>query len=386
MSSTFIICLFSSISTLLTGFALLVASALLKGEKIIRQLAWMIMAIGAALLFQTQNLDGRYGLSLVLPWIIYSMFPIWAWLRLRDELEKTTTVRVQLAYFAVVSSCMLIGFFLPSRAYQVMALAQLCIAVAYLACFHSAVLLTYLRRDFAVAQVALCAGLATVIRLPGPIFVLFHSGSDSFYQSQNHVSLHFASAFWLLTIAAFSVVMTILTRMHRTAELVGMADPLTQVLNRRGLEKHMAEIKSGKSAQNTEMRTGVIALDIDNFKPINDRYGHLEGDLVLIEFAKRLSYALRSQDVVARTGGEEFVVLISNADTVRLDEICERLRVSIEERGFQLSNGELVAVTASVGASQASSQDKSAISAAIRSADDALYRAKAEGRNRVVRA
>lgn len=123
----------------------------------------------------------------------------------------------------------------------------------------------------------------------------------------------------------------------------------------------------------------VIACDIDHFKLINDRYGHLKGDNVLVGFAAALTNSLRSSDVISRVGGEEFLILVQRADEDSAREIAEKLRARVEQLDIEgLAEG----ITASFGVVVA--KHYSDLHAAIATADAYLYRAKKEGRNRIV--
>jgi diguanylate cyclase (GGDEF)-like protein len=124
----------------------------------------------------------------------------------------------------------------------------------------------------------------------------------------------------------------------------------------------------------------LLMIDIDHFKSINDRYGHPEGDIVLKKFAKIISDSVRKVDIAARYGGEEFAVILPETDLPGAEKVAENLRMLIERENFPLASGPLN-VTASIGV--ASWNKKDGKMAFINKADIALYRAKAEGRNRV---
>ena len=156
-------------------------------------------------------------------------------------------------------------------------------------------------------------------------------------------------------------------------------DYLTGVNNRR----HVMEL--GQRMLSTHIRYGrslsVLLLDIDHFKSVNDRYGHDVGDMVLNQFAKIALSKLRLSDIFGRFGGEEFIVVLHDTEYRQALEIADRIRESVYASG-QNSGGEYPAVTVSIGV--ASNCDSSEFDEIIKNADDALYRAKNEGRNRVV--
>ena len=166
---------------------------------------------------------------------------------------------------------------------------------------------------------------------------------------------------------------------HRTneAEELGKkanTDPLTGISNRRAAGAWLEDMS--KSAR----RCAVIFIDIDHFKSINDNHGHDIGDAVLQEFAKLLRNRVRSHDMVARWGGEEFVILLSSLTKEEAVSVAENLRKQIEQADVP----NLPNVTASFGVSH--SQSGESVEATIKAADEALYRAKSGGRNQVCEA
>ena len=167
---------------------------------------------------------------------------------------------------------------------------------------------------------------------------------------------------------------------ERLNELQALAllDPLTRLPNRRFLETHL-------QARLEELRRnqwpfGVMFIDVDHFKSVNDRYGHEAGDETLKMVARTLAGHARSFDVIGRWGGEEFLAVIANSpDNRRLVEIGNRLRVLVERSGMRQYPD--LHVTLSIGASLARAEDS--VETLLRRSDDLLYQAKAAGRNRV---
>jgi diguanylate cyclase (GGDEF)-like protein len=121
----------------------------------------------------------------------------------------------------------------------------------------------------------------------------------------------------------------------------------------------------------------LLMLDLDRFKAINDTYGHLVGDRVLIELTRRLGHHLREVDILARWGGEEFMILMPHGGAREAVHAAEKLRALVAERAFP----EVGAVTVSIGVAEYRPRERD--DAWIKRADDALYAAKAGGRNRV---
>ena len=126
----------------------------------------------------------------------------------------------------------------------------------------------------------------------------------------------------------------------------------------------------------------IAICDVDHFKSINDNLGHLRGDKVLKLVARELSRRVRSEDFVARYGGEEFVIVMPDTDEPSAVAAVEKVRACIEECPFNFNNERLV-VTASFGVTSFSENDT--IESCFERADKALYKAKASGRNKVVR-
>ncbi|RZF23694.1 GGDEF domain-containing protein [Paraburkholderia sp. UYCP14C] len=174
-----------------------------------------------------------------------------------------------------------------------------------------------------------------------------------------------------------------LQRTNEKLEHMAATDPLTGVANRREfIERVGAEIARAK-------RNGapfsLLALDLDHFKTINDTFGHQAGDQVLQRFVKKCLDAIRPYDGVARVGGEEFMVLLPQVALDKALSIGERLRAAIAGAPFDTGTGKPVEVTVSVGVSEFG-RDGQTIDAILRKADERLYRAKDQGRNKVVAA
>jgi diguanylate cyclase (GGDEF)-like protein len=122
--------------------------------------------------------------------------------------------------------------------------------------------------------------------------------------------------------------------------------------------------------------------DLDHFKKINDSYGHLAGDEVLQEAARRLTGAVRVYDAVGRYGGEEFLIVMPGCDSTTTRDRAEHLRATVSSHPVKIAESAIVA-TLSIGAVSAGGRRAADAKALLRVADDALYRAKAAGRNRV---
>ncbi|MEN3975835.1 diguanylate cyclase [Emcibacter sp. SYSU 3D8] len=169
---------------------------------------------------------------------------------------------------------------------------------------------------------------------------------------------------------------------ERTEKLERLAhvDPLTEVYNRRGFV-HAAAQERNRAARNRQSM-GLLLIDIDMFKNVNDGYGHHGGDQVLIEMARRLGRSLRSYDVAARWGGDEFVVLLSNVELDTLGAVAQKIADALSSTPVMLEDGREVEVTTSIGASVADPEEP--VDRIIARVDAALYTAKGTGRNRVI--
>jgi diguanylate cyclase (GGDEF)-like protein len=130
-------------------------------------------------------------------------------------------------------------------------------------------------------------------------------------------------------------------------------------------------------------RLQLMILDLDHFKPVNDRHGHLAGDRVLAGFAELVKGLLPAEAVAGRLGGEEFVVFSAQQSAVEFRALAERIRVQLEQADLPIDNGTL-RVTVSIGIAEQSPRMRASADL-LRAADGALYQAKLGGRNRIVR-
>ncbi|WP_439576169.1 PleD family two-component system response regulator [Phreatobacter sp.] len=163
---------------------------------------------------------------------------------------------------------------------------------------------------------------------------------------------------------------------------MAVTDGLTGLHNRRYMENHLATLLEQAAMRGKPL--SVLMLDIDYFKSVNDTYGHDAGDDVLREFAQRLKRNVRGIDLACRLGGEEFVVVMPDTDAGVASIVAERIRSRVAGEPFAVQKGEnALDITVSIGMAQRLPEDGGA-DALFRRADQALYRAKRDGRNRVV--
>ena len=160
-----------------------------------------------------------------------------------------------------------------------------------------------------------------------------------------------------------------------------VTDPLTGLHNRRYAEPQLERM--AERARRSGQSFAMMMIDIDHFKAINDRWGHSAGDEVLREFGRRLSDAVRPGDLVARIGGEEFLVAMPETSDRLAQIAAERLCALIEEEPFVLPNRTPLHVTVSIGVAMGGVRAEEALGAVFERADSALYAAKTAGRNTV---
>ena len=169
----------------------------------------------------------------------------------------------------------------------------------------------------------------------------------------------------------------------RTKMLQAVTDPLTGIYNRRYAHLHLEALVEKAHTKGGSL--AILMLDLDRFKSVNDCYGHAGGDLVLRDFAERLQANVRAVDLVARMGGEEFMIALPDVTERVAGDVAERIRRAVEAPAFIVSGEGLAAnVTVSIGFSVLRAEETGA--ALLDRADQALYASKTSGRNRVTTA
>lgn len=179
-----------------------------------------------------------------------------------------------------------------------------------------------------------------------------------------------SSAFLLLAMAKERA-----EQRHRTAAMI---DELTGIANRRGF---FAECEALRRSRLAGAQTAVMLIDLDNFKTINDRFGHALGDAVIRRFAKTVSALVRPTDLFGRIGGEEFALVVREVGRERAGAVAERIRSAFAQAALDVE-GKPVRATASIGIAICESRAFD-VGALLAEADEALYRAKNAGRNRI---
>ena len=165
------------------------------------------------------------------------------------------------------------------------------------------------------------------------------------------------------------------------ANEMAMVDSLTGLSNRRRFMP--AAEREIVLARRHQQPVALLVLDVDHFKAINDAHGHVTGDQVLVEVGKRCQQALRATDLLARWGGEEFIVLLPNTPATQAQQLAERVRATVSASAQLQVQGRAAHVTVSVGVAGAGAGQVGSLEMLIQLADVALYRAKHAGRDRV---
>jgi diguanylate cyclase (GGDEF)-like protein len=181
---------------------------------------------------------------------------------------------------------------------------------------------------------------------------------------------------------AITVVGRAYNRMRTQLASIVLTDPLSGCLNRRGFEQQYRRELSRAARSHTDL--ALVAIDLDFFKKVNDSFGHIVGDQVIAEAGELLRTTARAGDVVARTGGEEFLILAPDTPAEGAHHLAMRVAEAFRRKSFAEPRTKKVAVTVSVGVVSDTVPDEGMAEALRARADEALYAAKRSGRNRVV--
>jgi two-component system, cell cycle response regulator len=200
--------------------------------------------------------------------------------------------------------------------------------------------------------------------------------------SNDYISKPYDSEELHARIRVGSRVIELQDKLHRAMEDLSqqaMTDPLTSAPNRRAILERLKIEMVRSIRENTSLWISI--LDIDRFKSVNDEFGHLAGDAVIMECVRRIQGILRPYDFVGRWGGDEFLIIIPMMANLSPPDVFERIRTAIADEAF-LAEGAIMPITVSQGVASFDRND--AMDDVIRKADEALYRVKEGGRNRTV--
>lgn len=182
----------------------------------------------------------------------------------------------------------------------------------------------------------------------------------------------------MVFLATGTLVMALEQQVNRNRRMA-LLDPLTGLPNRRHARDHLPRALS--AARRAQQSLALLMLDVDHFKQVNDTHGHPAGDAVLQRLGQTLRKRLRAHDMAARFGGEEFLVMLPDTDIEGAVQVASVLRETIAQERIALSSGQEISVTVSIGLCATTVARSTTADAMIAAADEALYLAKAQGRN-----
>ncbi|MGE8702727.1 MAG: GGDEF domain-containing protein [Achromobacter sp.] len=208
---------------------------------------------------------------------------------------------------------------------------------------------------------------------------IMEGGLDALHMDSRFQMIFYIYMSTLATIVPPSIIWLVLRRLTDSLRNMAARDPMTDLLNRRGLSDALTQYFNGRNA----VPAYLLVLDVDHFKRINDSYGHQAGDEVICHVAGLLRAGVRRGDLTGRTGGEEFVAVLLESEVADVMVLAERLRASIESQPIHVTGAdEPLRCTVTIGVSSRF-YGADGLEEALREADGALYRGKAGGRNRV---
>jgi diguanylate cyclase (GGDEF)-like protein len=242
-------------------------------------------------------------------------------------------------------------------------------ALLWCALNYSLFFVTLLTMLFSIGEImAVASGLLTL-----------HAPGDA---NNTMISIRLGVTFLTLGPLTVATINSVRNKLLRSLEHAASHDFLTNALSRGAFVARSSETLARVVAK--RQSAALLMLDIDHFKPINDRYGHAVGDQMLATFARTVAGTLRETDVFGRIGGEEFAVFLPNTALADAMEIAQRIRSSVESVALPLENGANLRITVSVGLGDARQPGDTTLDQLLRLADKALYAAKEGGRNQVV--
>ncbi|BBN60480.1 GGDEF domain-containing protein [Hydrogenovibrio marinus] len=296
-------------------------------------------------------------------YIISSFLLLIAVKQCSDDLKK-------IAFIAGLHIIPIYAIFHAEGAFQHILVGSIYALFVYPIIFYASLKRAIKLKNIGSGLIALSA-LVIVITAPIQLYLAYE-----FNSLRTAYTIAFTATTTSFILVSIGFLTSILIHDHRQLLDLALNDPLTGVLNRRGLTKALPIILSTTEVQQTLLN--VISVDIDYFKQVNDSYGHKVGDAVLIEVAKVLQETSRQGDLVARIGGEEFVLILPSLTLDVTKDIAERIRHKIESTPIQFPECD-IQVTASFGIASASGRIN--FDTLLKEADKMLYQAKNNGRN-----
>ena len=278
------------------------------------------------------------------------------------------TGRVLLGMVCLVGC--LSAFFLNSRQLFV---TQTALAALFFTAAGAVSALRCLREKNVGDLIIAVAALMMLIGTPIALAVVIGTGDGNLGQV-----IAFGVHSWAYVLVAVGFLASVLIEYQQHLSHLATEDPLTRLLNRRGLDDALRISLAHASRQN--LSTAAIVIDIDHFKQVNDSFGHETGDQVIRRVGAMIERLCRASDVVARTGGEEYLVILPDTDQAAARFLAERICKAIGERPL-LVDQQRIPVTISLGVAAASGNVD--LDGLTQEADQAMYLAKRSGRNRV---
>jgi len=296
---------------------------------------------------------------------------------LQNTYRQKTNWQLLGVFFLAAIVCNLLIFELPktSLPYRVLYQLPLCLAQLLMirVIYHSGM-------PRVVDKLLMALAVLSCIHYFARVFLVGWPGTDTRTQDQSdslHVIVSLSVGVFVQVARGLLLLLSTVSHMVGEASEQSEVDPLSEIYNRRGFDRHVSRVLARKGDR---IRYSVIMSDLDFFKRVNDTYGHDGGDRVIAAFGKLLKNHLPKTAVAARMGGEEFVVFIPDAELASAQALAQNLRETLSGLRFQ-GKAEDWGPTASFGVAEQIEQES--LYETMRRADGALYQAKKAGRNRV---
>ena len=263
--------------------------------------------------------------------------------------------------------------------YTPLRISCICFSFVVLNILTARELLIYVPERYSAKLVAINNILNAIIVTLRLVHIINTSSYDSFFTTGWSTSAYILWTNVSLLLTTLGLILMIVEDLNGKLADQVMEDPLTGLYNRRAM--HAITQEDFDMLKNRDGSIGILLLDIDHFKKVNDTYGHATGDALLTHFANEVSSCLRATDRIFRVGGEEFVILLRECNQDKLLQLADRIRTHIETHPLVTPKAQ-IPHTVSIGCASACNADTS-LQHVIERADKALYSAKRQGRNKV---